>query len=141
MDHDISPAPPATMGRPERRAIGNTHWLEISTTDAGHELRITNARGEIGVAITVQDDGIVLRLDHADLAIRSSGGLAISAEHLCLEGRSGMHLSSGGDMTVEAAGDLRSEARVQTVRARLGDVKVKANDDVKLNGERILLNC
>ena len=34
-----------------------------------------------------------------------------------------------------------TSARAQAITARLGDVSVKANDDVRLNGERVRLNC
>ena len=44
-------------------------------------------------------------------------------------------------MSLTAAGDLTTQGRTQTIVADLGDVKVKANDDVCLNGERVLVNC
>jgi hypothetical protein len=37
-------------------------------------------------------------------------------------------------------GRSRLEARAVSVEARLGNVDVRANDDVALEGERILLN-
>lgn len=46
-----------------------------------------------------------------------------------------------GDLKLQVAGDLHSEARVQNVTATLGDVNVRANDDVKMIGERIRMNC
>jgi hypothetical protein len=44
-------------------------------------------------------------------------------------------------MKLQASGDLHSEARIQNVTATLGDVNVRANDDVKLSGERVRVNC
>ena len=42
---------------------------------------------------------------------------------------------------VEAVGDVKSAGRSQEIVADLGDVRVKANDDVRLNGERVRCNC
>lgn len=52
-------------------------------------------------------------------------------------------LTGGVPLRVELGpeGDIATRAREQVIEARLGDVRVKANDDVKLNGERIRLNC
>jgi hypothetical protein len=40
-----------------------------------------------------------------------------------------------------ADGDLKTEARIQEIRARLGNVNVSANDDVRIDGERVMVNC
>jgi hypothetical protein len=32
-------------------------------------------------------------------------------------------------------------ARIQNITAELGNVNLQANDDVKIDGERILMNC
>jgi hypothetical protein len=52
-----------------------------------------------------------------------------------------MDISSGGSIGVRAEGDIVSEARAQIIRASAGDVRVVANDDVVMDGERIKLNC
>jgi hypothetical protein len=36
---------------------------------------------------------------------------------------------------------LDSQARIQNITAVLGNVNVKANDDVRMNGERVRMNC
>ena len=50
-------------------------------------------------------------------------------------------LNTDGDLALRAAGALTSEARIQNLTATLGDVNVRANDDVKMQGERIRMNC
>ncbi|MGD0835583.1 MAG: hypothetical protein ABSB49_02945 [Polyangia bacterium] len=67
--------------------------------------------------------------------------MAIEAGQLRLHGRDGVSLSTEGYLKLQVAGDLHSEARVQNVTATLGDVNVRANDDVKMTGERIRMNC
>jgi hypothetical protein len=97
--------------------------------------------GRVSLSIEVTANGPILRFDGPGLAIETTGPLAINAETLSLHGRQGLTLSSGGDAGIQIAGSLESSARIQTIRAELGDVCLKANDDVRLIGERVLLNC
>ena len=47
----------------------------------------------------------------------------------------------GPGLAFHAAGALTISADTVSIQARRGDVQLTANDDVKLNGERVLLNC
>jgi uncharacterized protein (DUF2345 family) len=85
--------------------------------------------------------GPVLRFDGPSLALDARGALSISADSIAIRARQDLQLSAGGDAQVTVSGDLEVAAQAQTFRASAGDVQVKANDDVKLNGERVLLNC
>ena len=67
------------------------------------------------------------------LSLKTDGDLALSARRIDLNATEGMSLTT--------AGDLKTTGRTQTIVADLGDVKLKANDDVRLNGERVLVNC
>jgi hypothetical protein len=73
--------------------------------------------------------------------LQATGDLAVSAGRLALHGRDGVAITSDGDVTVQTPGDLSTSARSQNITAELGNVNVKANDDVKINGERVLVNC
>ena len=64
-----------------------------------------------------------------------------SRYRVAIHGRRDVSISSGGDATVEAAGDLETFARAQHHTANLGNVNIRANDDVRLNGERVRMNC
>jgi uncharacterized protein (DUF2345 family) len=93
--------------------------------------------------------GPVLRFRAADLEIASPGDVRVDCDHLHLRAARGIVEETGGDLVhvakgdavIQAGGDLRAEARAARVEARRGDVVVEANDDVKLLGERIKLNC
>ena len=93
------------------------------------------------VTIRVTAEGPVVEVEGAALAIRTTGELAVDAERLALHGRSGVSITSGGDVVLETAGRLSTTARSQRIEATLGDVRVEANDDVRLDGERVLVNC
>ena len=63
------------------------------------------------------------------------------ADRVAIHGREGVAITTDGDVAIVAAGDLETRARTQTIAAELGDVRVVANDDVRLTGERIRMNC
>jgi hypothetical protein len=89
--------------------------------------------------LRITPSGPVLRFDR-DLTIEASEALDLVGRRVGIRGREGVAIESGADATIEVAGDLTSTARIQNLRARVGDVNVKANDDIRLNGERIKLN-
>jgi hypothetical protein len=98
------------------------------------------ASGTTVMSIRVTENGAELLFEEG-LQMRSEGRLTLDAEQLTIRGRQELRLESDGEVNVKAAGDLYTEGRIQNIRATLGNVNVKANDDVKLRGERILLNC
>lgn len=125
----------------ETTALLHEHALEIRRAGDHNVIRILSPDGRPGVSITLTAKGITLDVTGGDLAIKTSGALAIDADTVSLRGRNGVAIESGGDASIHAAGDVKSEGRTQEIKARLGSVSVKANDDVKLNGERIKLNA
>lgn len=102
-----------------------SHRLAISETGEGHRLVISGGDAAAGLEIALGADGAVLRLGGA-LRLLLDGDLDISARNLRLHGRDGAALTAGNDVTIEA---LR------------GDATLRANDDVRLDGERIRNNC
>lgn len=109
------------------------HFLHIEPATDGHHLRLLGPGGGQSLEIVVTSQGPVLRLG-AGLRLELAGALSVDAERIALHGRSGVALTSGGEVTIDAATHL-------TAKADLGDVRVKANDDLRLDGERILMNC
>ena len=117
------------------------HQLTIERRVSDSVLRILSPSGSVSLTIELTADGPILRFDGLNVRIESSGDLAIGARRLALHGREAVSITTDGDAAVRAAGDLTTEARVQNISARLGNVNVKANDDVRLRGERVKLNC
>jgi hypothetical protein len=114
--------------------------LAVERRPGGEILRVEGPDGAVLLEVELGPAGPVLRLGTPGLTLRTDGDLAIEAERLSLRGRSGVEIESGAGAALRADGDLETSGRVQKIRARLGNVEVRANDDVKLNGERILLN-
>jgi len=75
------------------------------------------------------------------MALKVDGDLAIAARRLLLHGSEGVAISSDADAQIVAAQTLMTQGRRQDVTATHGDVRVYANDDVKIDGERIRMNC
>lgn len=104
-------------------------------------LQILAPDGRLRLTIEVTERGPVLSFEGPALTLCASGEMAFEAERLTLHGRKGVCVTTGGDLVLDAAGDLASRARIQDVEARLGNVNVRANDDIRLNGERVMVNC
>lgn len=126
-------------GRGEQAAILpgavplGSYALHIERTKDGHLLRLEGPEGEKSMEIVLTPQGPVLRLN-SSLRMDLTGDLAVEARHVSLHGREGLTLTSGTDAVLAVTGDLN-------LRAELGDVTVRANDDVRLDGERIRMNC
>jgi hypothetical protein len=114
--------------------------LTIERSERGSIIRLLDAGGGVPLRVELGPGGPVLVLG-SGLTIAVAGELAFDAQRVAIHAREGIHLRSEGDTTIESEGDLVTRAREQIIEARLGDVRVKANDDVKVNGERIRLNC
>jgi hypothetical protein len=115
--------------------------LVIEDRERSNLLVLRGPDQQIRLTIEVTEKGPVLRFDGPALEIQTTGPLSINAEMLSLHGRQGLSLSSGGNGEIRVAGDLNASARIQNIRAELGNVNVTANDHVRLVGERVLLNC
>ena len=137
----ISHAPlvPRGVADETRLTLGNCEVV-LERTESGGILRLVTADGAQPLEIEVGPNGPLLRL-RAGLGIVVEGTIAVSAQSVALTARDAISMTSGGGITLRAEGDLTSEARDQALIARLGDVAIRANDDVRLNGERIKLNC
>lgn len=117
-------AAPVALGR---------YALHIERIQDGHLLRLEGPEGEKSLEIVLTPQGPVIRLN-SSLRLDLAGDLAVEARHVSLHGREGLTLTSGTDAILAVTGDLH-------VRAERGDVAVHANDDVRLDGERIRMNC
>ncbi len=120
--------------------VGNQQ-LVLERRPSDNVLRIVDQDGHVCLSIHITADGPVLRLEGSGLMIQATGALALDAEAVVIHGREGVAISSGGNAKISVAGELDTEASVQNISALLGNVNVRANDDVRMNGERVLMNC
>lgn len=104
-------------------------------------LRLLGADGATSLTIRLTAAGPVVELSGASLTLKVDGDLALAARRLMLHGAEEVAISSDADFRMVAGGSLVTQGRRQEVTATHGDVKVYANDDVKMDGERIRMNC
>ena len=105
--------------------------------------------GEIELDVELTDAGPRLRFRAAALALEADGKVQVDCDEFHVRAKSGITQETDGDLGERVAGNaitvvdghLRMSALTAGVRATRGDVRLKANDDVKLTGERIKLNC
>ena len=92
------------------------------------------------LSIRVTKEGAELMFEDG-LKMRAEGKLTLDGDQVTIRAREELRLESAGEAHIQVEGDLYTEARVQNIKATLGNINLKANDDVKLRAERILLNC
>ncbi len=121
--------------------LSGDHTLRVIRESSEDRLEIADAHGRVMLTIRMSEKGPCIELQGAQLTLKTTGQLRIDADRCHIHGRRGLALTSGGDVVLHTPGDLHSSARIQNIRATLGNVNVQANDDIRLNGERVLVNC
>lgn len=113
------------------------------------ELRLLGADDSVQLVISITEQGIIVNLKAFQLNIQAADQLNLSGKRIHIDASEHLALTTAGsleqrvakDFTSEVLGDQHSTARIQRITADLGNVEIKANDDVRLNGERVKLNC
>lgn len=129
------------LERPQTVELVASQKLVIERHDGCNVLTIVGSGGSAPLSIRITERGAELEIGGNDLALRTRGELSIEARKVSLHGREGVAVTTGGDVAICAEGEMRSRARAHEITADRGDVDVRANDDVKLDGERIRMNC
>lgn len=117
------------------------HRLVVQNNAESSDLRVIGRNGSVSLSIHVTEHGPVLRLEGTVIHIEAQGELCLNAERLTIHGRRSLALTSDGKVSIDTPGDIQSDARSQKITAHLGNVDIKANDDVTIDGERIRMNC
>ncbi len=111
-------------------------------------LVVHNPQGEIELAVRFTAAGPVLNFSAAAFNLQTPGDVKINCRKLLVNSTEAIELNSGGNMvqkingekTTQVRGKSFYEAHTVAIKSRRGNVNVKANDDVRLDGERIKLN-
>lgn len=141
--------------RPKQQAaevasFKNGHQLIIQRDGGGEEtIQLTGKNGEATITIIMAEDGPVIQCSGAAIQLKAANKLSLHSPNIELNASESINLQTQGDLeqTVDGnfyqhvKGDAHRQARIQNITADLGNVNVKANDDVKIDGERVKLNC
>ena len=138
------------VGEPtsQRHRFDNGFTIELDAPQRRDEVRIVAPNGMLCLKIHMEQDGPRIEVAGQDLRVRAEGDLHFDCARFEVNASSDVSLSSGGDITqkargdlnLTAQGDLKSAAFAQEIRATRGDVHVVANDDIRIDGERVRLN-
>ncbi len=103
-------------------------------------LHVRAPTGRAILTMRLTAEGPVLELEGVSLSIATQGDLKLSADRLAITTRGDAEVACGGNLTLRAEGNLHAEGQDHTIVATRGDVSLRANDDVRIDGERIALN-
>ena len=137
------------------RKMGDPAFIEFPTGDKlivdkeNQQLRLINKQEISQLVICIKEEGLVINLNACQININASDQLNLLANKINIEATERIRLKSSGNIVQEIGKDFLTEvggtnkmiAEVHRITATLGNVEIKANDDVRLDGERIKLNC
>lgn len=113
------------------------------------ELQLVDKNNVIHLLITFTENGLELSINASTLKINVSDQLDLSGKNVNIHALQNLSIVSHGSMTTEVSGntisrvqgDNENVARTQKITSTHGNIEMKANDNVKVEGERVLLNC
>lgn len=116
----------------ERLTTPSGRTVQVQSTGEGDRLTVRAASGFVELEVRFSERGPLLRFSGADVELQATGRLRLEAQTIEAHARE--------DARITAARNLVLQGDEVNLKAERGDVKVEANDDVKLLGERIRLN-
>lgn len=147
---------PAGKGAGGKRTAAGTRSLalrdggrvRLSREPGGEALKVVSADGALRLEVVLTPAGAVLRFAGPRVSIEAGGELSlrcarfeVHAEQISLGASGDVAVAAGRGLEVHAGHDALVSAQALKVEARRGDLALRANDDVALDGERVLLNC
>jgi hypothetical protein len=143
--------PPGTTAlAPERPALvlPSGRAIEVESQGDGDVIRFLARGGACMLTVRLTDEGPVLRVEGASLEIAASKKLSLECEDLSIAARNSAAIAVGGDLEERVAGSVqrvaagvaRTAARRVDIEASPGGIDLRANDDVRVTGERVMLN-
>lgn len=143
-----APAAPAASIPPTALASSASGYQIRAFGDGDRELiTVTAPDGRLCLSITLGAQGPVVEVHAQALRFASQGLLRLDCDRLEINAARDTTLRTGalvqevaGEVRTRAGGAVDVEARSHRLCSRLGDIQLSANDDVSLDGERVLLN-
>jgi len=122
-------------------SIGSGWVAVLEPREGGALVRLQSAeRGTVSVEIVLTAEGPVIRASVGALEIRAESDVRVSCDRFLVEARESFAVTAA-EISHEARGALRATGSEVALTARQGDVAIRANDDVSVRGEQVLLNC
>ncbi|HVT09341.1 MAG TPA: hypothetical protein VHO67_17900 [Polyangia bacterium] len=135
----VSPAEPNESTGAVSLGLG---WVaSLQPRERGVVFRLSNPQQyAVDVEIVLTADGPVVRAAAAALEITSASEIVARCDRFTVDAQQSFSVRAA-EIDQEARGAVRTTGAEVAVTARSGDVAIRANDDVSVNGEQVLLNC
>jgi hypothetical protein len=114
----------------------------------GEFLEVRNKSNQMYLSLSIGENGTELKLSCPTIHL-STENMIIDAKNIDFRATDQLNLDSGGDLNLTCGGNMNNriagafKQRAEEIQivSDLGDLELKANDNIKLNGEQVLLNC
>ncbi len=113
------------VARAHELVLPSGRAVEVSVAGGDERLRVVGRGGRVELTVVLTDAGPRLVFESAELELRSAGAVTVDCARFAVKAR------EEATLTAESV----------TVEATRGDVRVKANDAVALDGEEVRMNC
>ncbi len=116
-------------------SLGERHVVQLASTERGAALTVRGPDGQpsLEIEIAMGPQGPVARLRTAAVQIETSQDVDVRCRSFRVE--------ASEDISLRSQGALKAAGATVAVEASVGSVVARANDDVQLLGENVLLNC
>lgn len=117
-------------------------WVRLAPgLPAGTSLMLRGPDGLARLVLHVDAQEVVIEPFGARVRVRGAGALSVDVPELQVSARTAMTLHSEGVLSLSSAERVEVKAPALDLQATRGDVEITANDDVRLEGERIRMNA
>lgn len=127
----------------QRLDLGVSGLLDVAAGAIDHPgtVVVRTADGTPRLTLTISASEILLDCVSGATRLRIAGALTVDADRVQLSATNDMALHCGGDLTLSAGGRIDAVAQRVSLEATRGDALITANDDVRIEGERIRMNA
>lgn len=134
---------PGSARAPIAVTLDDVRTLEIHPAGDATILRVRSATpgDRIELELRFTAEGPVVRTRAAALELEAADSITARCDRFAVRAQGDIELQAGGELRCHASDAASVTARSFTVDANPGAVRLRANDDVQLLGEQVLLNC
>jgi hypothetical protein len=113
------------------------------------EIKLIDKNNATQLTISIRSEGLSLQINANEININAVNRLNFYGKEVNIEASDAIRIKTDGDLiheigndsTATIGGTNNNKAQSHMITAELGNVEIKANDDVRLDGERVLFNC
>jgi hypothetical protein len=114
--------------------------LKIASEGAQDTLTLLAADGQVRLVLSVSARNLQIQSSDTGAVLSLSGAITLEADSVRVVAKEHLALRSHGSLSVEAENELSLKAGSVVIAATRTDAVLRANDDVRIEAERIRMN-